>query len=716
MIDAPVPALLTNAALVRNRISVISSGTERAAVTRHGGVLGLYEKATKSMDRVRDIANLVQSAGAAQALEIVRNKLHDYTPLGYSCAGEVAEVNGDCHGIRPGDRVACMGTGYASHAEYVVVPRNLLAPLPAGVSIEEAAFGALACIALQGIRRLELTPGERVGVIGLGLIGQITLRLLDAMGYEPYGTDINSERIALAAVPGASLWVSGSGQNPPAAVQSALDGVIVCANSPENDVVNAAMDMCRQRGRVVIVGDVGLGVRRSKMYRNELELRLSCSYGPGRYDTSYEEGGRDYPIGFVRWTEKRSLAYILRLLSSGRLELGSLVSARFPVAKACDAYRLVLDGGPSTFGVLLTYEETGLAKPTPIAEMQTLRRPVPARVPGDRRIRLGVIGPGGYFKGGHLPHLRSLADRFEIRGVASRSGASAGAVARSVGAGIVTSDYRALLAEPGLDAVMITTRHHSHAQIILDALSAGKHVFVEKPMTTTVEDAQRVCRLARETGLVVRVGFNRRFAPYSQALRAAIGMTGPRMASIRVNIGKMPRDWSNTAGEGGRFLGEAVHFLDFLNWLFSEEPESVSSYVAGAAEVTNSNTVVQVHYAGQSVAQLLYTSLGHPKMGKEAYEVFGNQHSARMADFRRYESFGGRKSGLLANWKLGGKGQREVLEEFAAAIQGQSYPVAGADARAGLVATWMALAARDSAATGIPQRLSQPEAAVCAES
>jgi predicted dehydrogenase len=346
--------------------------------------------------------------------------------------------------------------------------------------------------------------------------------------------------------------------------------------------------------------------------------------------------------------------------------------------------------------------------------MRTLRRSVPSNIVNDRRIRLGVIGTGAYFKGGHLPHLKALSGEFQLRAVASRSGASAGAVARTVGAAIVTSDYHALLAERDLDAVMITTRHGSHTRIIMDALAAGKHVFVEKPMTTTIEDAALVERLARESGLVVRVGFNRRFSPYAQALRAVIGPTGPRMACIRVNIGKLPRDWSSTPSEGGRFLGEAVHFLDFLNWLIGAEPESLSSFVAGTIEVTNPNTAVQVYYPGGSVAQLLYTTQGHPSMGKEAYEVFGGQRSARMTDFRKFHSFGA--PGRLANWRLKGKGQREVLEEFAAAVRGKQYAVAGADARAGLVATWMALAARESASTGKLRSFSYGEVAACAES
>jgi len=305
---------------------------------------------------------------------------------------------------------------------------------------------------------------------------------------------------------------------------------------------------------------------------------------------------------------------------------------------------------------------------------------------------------GSYAKGVHIPNLQKLADTFVIHGVASRSGGTAAVAARSSGAEVVTSDYHDLLADPNIDVVIISTRHASHAQIVLEALAAGKHVFVEKPMTTTVEDAQKIEAKAAETGLVVRVGFNRRFSPYLQAMKRAIGSDGMKMFAVRVNIGMIPHDWSNTLEEGGRLLGEGVHFFDLCNWFMGAEPVSLAAMLVGESSVTNPNAVVQVRYPDGSTAQVLYTALGQPRMGKEYFEAFGNGRAVRSDNYKTLNAFG---ASATMRWRdRNDKGQRTELQEFAAAIRGQQYPIQGADARAGLVATWMALAVYQSAAQG----------------
>ena len=709
VLDVPVPGRLGGSALIRTAYSLISSGTESAAVTSRGGVLGVVEKIRSSRDRAEQVWQMAQTLGYAKTLELVRAKLGDLTPFGYSCAGEVLEVDGIEDGVRPGDRVACMGVGFASHAEYVVVPRNLMVRLPAAVALDEAAFGAVACIALQGIRRLELSPGERVGVIGLGLIGQLCIRLLDSMGYDAVGIDAVAARAAVAREHERIESWSLSEADSVARVREltggrGLDGVVVCAATKSDDPINLAFDLCRVRGRVSIVGDVGLGLQRDRMYRKELDVRMSTSYGPGRYDDEYELRGHDYPVGHVRWTEQRNLEHYLNLLASGRLSVRRLVSAVVPVDRAPDAYALVKRAGPETFGVVLEYARSADEASTPPDShaMRTVRSAAPTtQAMGERTIGIGLIGVGSYAKAIHVPNLRALPSLFRIHGVASRSGATAGVLARKVGAPVATSDYRQLLADPTIDAVIVSTRHATHAAIVRDALGAGKHVFVEKPMTTTVEDAREIEALAARTGLVVRVGFNRRFSPFLRAMRDAVGTDGRRMLAVRVNIGTIGGDWSNTVEEGGRLLGEGCHFFDLCNWFMRAEPTRLSAVIAGEPEATNPNALVSIEYPGGSTAQLIYTALGSARLGKEHYEAFGNGRAVRTEDYTRYEAHG--TSGGPGRGARGDKGQLEELREFADAIRNGGSGE-GADARAGLLATWMALAAYDSARAGAAVR------------
>jgi len=704
--DVPVPLRFRDSVLVRNAYSLISSGTEGAAVTRRSGVLGLYEKAMGSKDRVHQAWQLAQDQGYARAIEIIRHKLADHTPMGYTCAGEVVEVDHAGLPYRIGDRVACMGAGLANHAEYVAVPRNLVARVPEGVPLSAASFAALGCIAIQGIRRLELTPGESVGVIGLGLVGQICVRALAAMGYSVVGTDLSPARAQVASsVPGVAAWASGDTDSVAWVLDRTggrgLDGVVVCAATESHAPVNLAFDLCRVRGRVSVVGSVGLGLDRARMYAKELELRLSCSYGPGRYDDGYELGGQDYPYGYVRWTEGRNLAYFLDLLGRGAIDVSALATAAYPIAEAKEAYLRVKSGDADTYGILFDYGSEG-SEPTPVGSrrLQIAHAAVPgadgAATPG-RPLRIGLIGVGGFAKAVHIPNLRKLPDLFHIRAVASRSGGTAGVVARKTGAEVATSDYRDLLADDGVDAVIVSTRHASHARIVLDALEAGKHVLVEKPMTTTIPDGQAIVVAAERAGRVVRVGFNRRFSPYLGAMRQAVGTVGPCMISVRVNVGAVGGHWSNTPEEGGRFLGEGVHFFDLCNWFIGEEPEAVCAMFCGEAEATNPNGEVLLRYPGGSTAHLTYTALGHAGLGKERFEVFRNGRSAVCDDFRTLQLFGGRAAARRG--ARGDKGQLEELREFAAAVRGQSHPVTGADARAGLVATWVALSSYESART-----------------
>jgi predicted dehydrogenase/threonine dehydrogenase-like Zn-dependent dehydrogenase len=642
---------------------------------------------------------MARSQGLGATWERVRERLADQVPLGYSAVGEVVEVDDAGSPFAVGQVLACVGAGVANHAEYLAVPTNLAVPVPSGVPAEQAAFAAIGCIAMQGIRRLEIEAGEWVGVIGLGLVGQVTVRLARAMGYRVWATDPLPERVAMAQAVGATACIlaeaSGVHQVHEVTEGRGLDGVVVCAATASNEPVNFAFDLCRQRGKVSVVGNVGLGLQREKMYRKELELRMSMSYGPGRYDPSYEFEGRDYPYGLVRWTERRNLELFVALLADGRLDVGSLVTARYPIDAASEAYARVRAGAPTDCAVLFEYPRQKDA--APVRAIRAARPSVPA--PGVGPVRLALIGAGDYVKAMHLPNLRRLSTLFALAGVASRTGTAAAVVARRYGIPLVATDYREVLEDPAIEAVLVSTRHATHAAIAQAALDAGKHVYLEKPLSLTVDDGLAVCRAAERAGRVLRVGFNRRFSPWLLPLRGVLRAQGRRAVSIRVNVGHLGEHWSNHPAEGGRLLGEGVHFFDLATWLLGIEPDRVHARFLGTAEPANPDALVELGYPDGSAATVLYTTQGAPAMGKERVEVFGGGASAFCDDYRDIGVFG--TVGPRHSMTKGDKGQLGALQEFAAAIRGHpsGESAGGWD---GLLATRIALAAIQSAARGEP--------------
>ncbi len=698
--EAPLPGRLPGSVLVRNRYSLISSGTEAAAVSRRGGWWGVLEKAWRSGDKLRKVWDLARRQGMRAAWQAVRSKLDDFTPVGYSSCGQVVETDEATSDFRPGDWVACMGTGFANHAEHIVVPSNLAAKLPEGVAPDEASFAALACIAMQGIRNLELTPGETVAVIGLGLIGSLAAVLARAMGYTVCGIDLSSQRAARCQSDfGITAWNLDNDVR--AAVKrltggQSADGVILTAATKSSEPVNLAFDLCRARGAVSVVGDVGLELDRAKMYRKEIGLRVSCSYGPGRYDHGYELDGRDYPLALARWTERRNLQCFLGMLADRRIDIRPLISRTFSIDEGAAAFALLKKADADVYGVLFDYGEAPAA-PKPVARSAyVLQTHVPTQLIGSDRVRIGLIGCGGFAKGVHVPNLLRLKQQFSIAGVASRSGASAAVVARRFGIPVATSDHQVLLDDSDIDAVLISTRHASHARLTLEALDAGKHVFVDKPLCLSVEDGVQIEAAAREKGLVVRVGFNRRFAPQLVGMREALDGNGPRLFTCRVSVaGEHADHWSNAPEEGGRFLGEGVHFLDLCNWFAGSAPQSIAAQFLGPPSATNPNALVSVSYPDGSAANVIYTTSGHTGIGKEHFEAHGCGRSARCQDFRKLELFG--SAARTTSRGRGDKGHLASLNEFYSSVRGIKPHGIGADARAGTLATWMALAALQSA-------------------
>lgn len=684
--EVPAPAAPENGALVRVHASLISSGTEMTAAAGGGS---LIRKALEQPQLIRRAFELAMREGVRFTAGEVQNISETWFPVGYSAAGEVVAPGPASAQLRAGDRVAASGAGKANHADYVAVPQNLLAAVPVGVSYPEAAFTTVGAIALQGVRRAEVTLGETVVVVGLGLIGQIAAQLLDAAGCHVIGSDPLQERRELAARLAGAKTIDPTLGDAPQQVMALTGGVgadkvILCAATRASEPTNEAFQMCRERGRVVMVGAMGMDLERPDFYNRELDFVISRSSGPGRYDADYEERGVDYPIGYVRWTEQRNMAAFLQLIADGKLDIASLITAEYPVEQAAAAYEAVQDGA---LAVLLRYADAEAEAPPAAPQAITL----PARQKSGR-IGLALVGAGNFARAVHLPNLKSSPD-FDLRAVVSGS-ASAAQVAGKFGAGLATTVLDEALAAEGIEAVLIATRHDLHAGQALAAIQAGKHVFVEKPLALTVDDALAMAQAAADRGVLLTVGFNRRLAPAALALKAALDATeGPKTLIYRVNAGALPAShWLNDpAVGGGRMLGEGVHFIDFLCGLLEADPVAVSAQ--GSAD--GQDFAVTMRFADDSLGVVVYTALGDPAFPKERVEAFAGRGVAVIDDFKTLTF-----SGMPGKAIRGGqdKGHAALLANFAAAIRGQAGPaVTAAD---GLRATRIALAARQAIRSG----------------
>jgi predicted dehydrogenase/threonine dehydrogenase-like Zn-dependent dehydrogenase len=700
VLDVPAPTRAPGQLLVRTAYSVISAGTETTATRSAGSVL---QRAIARPDLVRQVARRAIERGIGDAASAVQARLAQLTPLGYSSAGTVLEADAESD-LRPGQMVACAGAAYAHHAEVVVVPRNLAAPVPDGLDPRAAAFATIGAIALQGVRRAGAEIGEVVGVVGLGLVGQLAAELLTAQGCRVLGFDTRGERIALAREAGAIVEGAAPGPEADALVQRhterhGLDAVLLVAATPSSDPVNWAFAACRERGRVVVVGEVGLDLAREPFYRGELDLLISRSYGPGRYDPTYEELGIDYPYGRVRWTENRNMAAFLDLALRGRVRVERLITNEFGLDEARAAYAVV-EGGTG-LGVLFRYgaeadEATTSARAQP---RLSLRAP-----PGGRgRVRLGLIGPGHFTQTVHLPNLRRMRD-VRVRAVVSRNGGRARRVGESVGAEYCATDYAEALRDPELDAVLIGTRHDLHAAISRQALEAGKHVFVEKPLGLSNEECAEVVDAVERSGRLLAVGFNRRLAPLALRLKAWLGgRAGPMILHYHVEAGALPADhWLLDPAEGGgRILGEAVHFFDFLTWLVGAEPVALS---AGAPDDPLNELTSQLRFADGSVATLLYSGRGDTALGKERIEGARGGAAFILDDFAELRL--AEKARSTRERTRSDKGHAALLANFVAAVAGRErLAVSAAD---GASATALAVAAIRAARDGTVVDLGQP--------
>ncbi len=679
VLDVPVPRPTKGQVLVRTVASVVSAGTERALVELAGkSMLG---KAVARPDLVRRTLDKARQEGPLAAVEAVRSRLNQPVPLGYSSAGVVEAVGEGVQGVRGGDRVACAGGGHAVHAEYAIVPENLLAQLPDRVDMEHGAFGTLGAIALHGFRLAEPQLGERVAVIGLGLVGQLAMQVGRAAGCTAFGVDLDAERVALAEQLGGTgaLRDQALDRGRTLTDGQGFDVVLICAHTQDNDPLMLAAELARDRAKVVLIGVVGGELPRTPYYEKELELVVSRSYGPGRYDPNYEEHGLDYPIGYVRWTEKRNIEAFVRLLAEQQVAVGPLISQRYPIDQAVAAYAALLsDGGKRPLGVLLTYPD-----PAPVA------RQLPIRT-GQRRqdavVKLGAVGAGNYARRVAFPILRRLRP-VELVGLASASGLSSAHAGRRYGFGYAGTDASSVIHDGQINTVAVLTRHQLHAELTAEALLAGKHVFCEKPLAIKHAEVDTVFEALEKSAGLLTVGFNRRFAPMAQRMQAFMALAGaPLSVHYRVNAGALPADhWLHDPDiGGGRLIGEGCHFVDFLVWMIGELPSQISARgLPDTSHYPSDNVHLRLSFPNGSIGSVHYVSAGDGAYSKERVEAFGGGRVAVLDNFRRLELVVGGRKRISRGWLRQDKGHRRLWEAFSDAIQqGGEPPIPYADLRA----------------------------------
>lgn len=655
--EVPAPIVSSGRILVQNRYSFVSPGTERA--NREIAKSSLLEKARQRPDQVKKVLQKIQTEGLVSTFQKVRSKLEEPVPLGYSCAGVALAVGEGVEGVYPGDRVACGGAGYANHAEVVSVPKNLAVKIPDEVPFEEACAATLGAIALQGVRVAEVRIGETVGVIGLGLLGLLTLQILKANGCRTIGIDIDAASVDRSSEFGADLSVLRS-NDPEGAVEAltggqGLDAVILTAASDSNDPVELAGVLCRRKGRVIAVGTLPLDIPRRIYYPKELELRLSTSYGPGRYDPEYEERGHDYPYAYVRFTEQRNLETVLRLMEEKKLRIAPLVTHTFPIEEARAAYDIV-EGktGERSLGLLFRYGEVTLP-----------HKPVSVALPKPKgEIHVGLLGAGQFASGVLMPILCKLPG-VKMTRVATARGATASAAARRYDIPNADCDPRTIYEDPNIDAVLIATRHHLHADQTIEAIRSGKHVFVEKPLALTRDELTQIKDAAAESGRIVMVGFNRRFAPLARQAKDFFPRMGEPLTLLgRINAGRIEKgNWLLDPAEGGgRILGEVCHFVDLFTFWTGSAVEGVEA-VCPHSPSGSQNPSVLFRFADGSTGTLVYTAEGSENLPKEYYEIHSGGRSAVLDDFRLLTlSEGGRSRKVKT--RVQDKGHAAELEHF----------------------------------------------------
>jgi len=670
--DVAKPRLEEGYVLVKTAYSCISAGTEMSGVKSSG--TPLVKRVLTSPELMEKGLRMLKERGIQDTWAVVKGKYEVGIAMGYTASGVVEESGSRL--FSKGDRVACMGVGYASHAGYLIAPQNLVAKVPEHVPMEHAATAALGCIAMQGVRRADIKLGDYIVIVGMGILGQLAARFAVASGATVFVSDLDERRLEIACKHGVAHAMNATEDC--VAKVSALTGghgadkVIITAATSSNAVISQAFQMCRRKGRVVLVGVAGMNLRREDMYKKELDFVISTSYGPGRYDTDYEENGVDYPYGYVRYTEKRNLESYLRLIDEKKVDINDIIEAVHPAEQADKAYESLKADTNKPLAVLLRYDEAADESPTVMVNQSNYKKP-------EGVINIALCGAGSFAKGMHIPNIKKMSDKYHLYAVQSRTGANAHALAVKEGCAYSTTDYEKILSDENVDMVMICTRHNLHAQMAIKALEAGKAVFVEKPMAVTLEEMQHVVEAAERSGSPLLVGFNRRFSKYAvEAKKAITDRINPMIISYRMNAGFIPSEsWVQSKEGGGRIIGEGCHIIDLFNYLTDSKAESISvNRIAPKTDqiLSSDNCVITVKYEDGSVCTLTYTGQGNKGYGKEFLEIFYDGKVIAVDDYKSMRGYGVH----IGNLKSAGpeKGQFEELQAYYHAIKdGDGYPI-----------------------------------------
>lgn len=666
--EVPQPQLGPKMVLVQTAYSIISSGTEGATVST--ARKNLYSKAKERPQQVKQVWDTLKSQGPLSTYRAVTKKLDAYSPLGYSCSGTVIGIGEEVTEFFPGDLVACAGVGYANHAEIVAIPVNLCVKVGDAKFLREAAYNTVGAIAMQGVRQANLKLGESCVVIGLGLLGQLTSLLLKASGIQVIGVDISDMAVAFAtdkhvvdhgferSAPGLEEKISAITKG------KGSDGVIIAAGTSSLDPINFAGAIARKKGVVVLLGAAPTGFNRDPhWYRKELELKMACSYGPGRYDHNYEEKGIDYPHAYVRWTEKRNMQAFQDLISAGAIKLGFLTTHEFDIRDAKKAYDLILSGTENHMGIALKYDDQKVPDSSPIIIKES--RTIPDR------LEVSFFGAGSYAQSNLLPNLPKTIGR---RSVLTNSGTTSKRVAERFGFNLAVSKPNQILEDQITNTVFIATRHDSHGDYVKKSLASYKNVFVEKPLCLNAVELAEISALAQTTQKVLMVGFNRRFSPFASEIKKRFG-SGKMSMLYRINAGKIPGDsWIQDAEiGGGRIIGEVCHFVDFMTFVNGSSPVSVSAISLPDSENLHDSVNISLKFENGSIGTILYFSNGSKELSKEYFEMNTHGSSVVIDDFKTMKIYAGgkvRKSKLLNQ----NKGQKEMVEAFIRCLEtsGQS--------------------------------------------
>ncbi|MFQ5803848.1 MAG: Gfo/Idh/MocA family oxidoreductase [Candidatus Methylomirabilales bacterium] len=690
VVDVPVPTVRPGSLLIRTGASVVSAGTERHLVDM--AQKSLLGKAMARPDLVRRVLGKMRTDGVAETLQQVQQRLDTPVPLGYSAAGTVMAVGEDVTGFGLGDPVACGGQGVALHAEVLCAPATLVTAVPPGVSLDEAALAMVGAISLHAIRLCRVQPGEWVAVIGLGLLGLLAVQMLRASGCRVVGLDIVPDKLATAKALGVETVADSGSPDVAAMIETETEGrgadaVLITAGTSSNTPLELAAGISRIRGRIVAVGLVGLEVPRGVFFERELELVVSRASGPGLYDPDYEVHGTDYPYPYVRWTHGRNMAEFLRLVATGAVKLDPLITDRFPISRAPDAYTVLQgEGGVHPIGILLEYPREETAGPSIVRIRDGTETHVPKGT-----IRVGLIGAGLFARTTLLPELRKVPG-LHLAGVATASGSSAYHVARTFGFDYATADPQEILGDANIDCVIIATRHDSHARLVGAALRAGKDVFVEKPLALSVAEILDVAEAWRDNEVRLMVGFNRRHSSHTAALRGFLASVGgPILLHCRVNAGNVPaRSWVNDPLLGGdRVRGEVCHFVDLAHYLLDDyalAAEAVGLPPKRADDPVEDLAAVLLFPDG-SVANVVYTARGHRALARERIEVFREGRAAVIDNFRATRFYGLGAPRTYRTWRLDRGYRGELSVWFDALRKGRQAPVSFATYAASTLAT-----------------------------